>query len=175
MSSSVSIHNVIPLKKERSSTSKTTRKKLRRYVRNTNDFLENYFALITGRFKEFTVDQFEDFLIGLAREFVSEIYEPGARKISFSGLGAIGCLPLERTTNVLRDNGCIEKYNKAARGFNVKLQAMIKELCARCRGLRLRYCPVYDGLLKIIQNPSSFGKFGPWALLVLGLLCFLNG
>ncbi|ONK70290.1 uncharacterized protein A4U43_C05F32210 [Asparagus officinalis] len=123
----------------------------------TNDFLENYFAFVTGRFKQFTVDQYEDFLIGLAGEFIRKIYWLGARKISFTGLSPMGCLPLERTTNVLNGHGCIEEYNKVARDFNVKLQASIEELCASLPGLRLRYNAVYERSLTIIQNPSLYG------------------
>ncbi|WOL19099.1 GDSL esterase/lipase [Canna indica] len=123
----------------------------------TNDFLENYYLLVTGRRQQFTVDQFEDFLIDRAAEFLTAIYRLGARKISFAGLGAIGCVPLERTTNLLNGGGCMEEYNKVARDFNVKLQALIGRLDAKLPGLRLRYAPVYDGLLRIIADPSSYG------------------
>ncbi|KAJ8480104.1 hypothetical protein OPV22_023831 [Ensete ventricosum] len=87
----------------------------------TNDFLENYYSYVTGRFREFKVEEFEDFLIDRAADFLTAIYTVGARKISFTGLGAMGCLPLERTTNALHGGDCIEEYNKVARDFNVKL------------------------------------------------------
>ncbi|CAL9105264.1 unnamed protein product [Musa acuminata var. zebrina] len=123
----------------------------------TNDFLENYYSYVTGRFREFKVEEFEDFLIDRAADFLTAIYTVGARKISFTSLGAMGCLPLERTTNVLHGGDCIEEYNKVARDFNVKLQALIHRLCSSLPGLKLRYSPVYDGLLRIIQNPSAHG------------------
>ena len=128
----------------------------------TNDFLENYFLLITGRFKQFSVDGFVDFLIGLAGDFLTEIYRLGARKMAFAGLAPIGCLPLERTANILHGHGCIQEYNKVARDFNAKLQALIEQLCATLPGLRLRYSPVYDKVMDIIQNPSSYGKLRPF-------------
>ncbi|THU58265.1 hypothetical protein C4D60_Mb03t12360 [Musa balbisiana] len=124
----------------------------------TNDFLENYYSYVTGRFREFKVEEFEDFLIDRAADFLTAIYTLGARKISFTSLGAMGCLPLERTTNVLHGGDCIEEYNKVARDFNVKLQALIHRLCSSLPGLKLRYAPVYDGLLRIIQNPSAYGE-----------------
>lgn len=126
----------------------------------TNDFLENYFLFVTGRFKQFTVEEYEDFLLSLAAEFLTEIYRLGARKIAFTGLSPIGCLPLERTTNVLQDHGCIEFYNKVALEYNAKLQAMVEALCIALPGLRLRVTPVYDGAMRIIENPSLFGKLG---------------
>ncbi|RWW36956.1 hypothetical protein BHE74_00057981 [Ensete ventricosum] len=92
----------------------------------TNDFLENYYSYVTGRFREFKVEEFEDFLIDRAADFLTAIYTVGARKISFTGLGAMGCLPLERTTNALHGGDCIEEYNKVARDFNVKLDPSVR-------------------------------------------------
>ena len=126
----------------------------------TNDFLENYFLFITGRFKQFSVAGFVDFLIGLAGDFLTELYRLGARKMSFTGLSPMGCLPLERTANVMHAHNCIEEYNNVARDFNAKLQALIEELCATLPGLMLRYSPVYDGLIHIMQNPSSYSMLG---------------
>ncbi|KAE8780050.1 GDSL esterase/lipase [Hordeum vulgare] len=121
----------------------------------TNDFIENYFALTTTRFLEFTVDDYTDFLIGLARSFLVELYGLGARKIGFTGLGAMGCLPIERGRRVML---CIEEYNGVARSFNTKLGAMVDELAAsNLPGAQLRVAEVYDFFTGILQNPSSYG------------------
>ncbi|KAJ4798906.1 GDSL esterase/lipase [Rhynchospora pubera] len=164
---------VIPLWKE-VEYFKEYQKKLRKYVGEahaeyivneaiyiisigTNDFLENYFAVVTGRILQLPVDKFEDFLVSQAAEFLTNIYRLGARKISFAGLSPIGCLPLERTTNVIGKGGCNEKYNRVARDFNAKLQRMIADLCTKLPGLRLRYSGVYDRVLQLINNPSHYG------------------
>ncbi|KAL5199797.1 hypothetical protein ABZP36_021000 [Zizania latifolia] len=120
----------------------------------TNDFLENYFLFVTGRFKEFTVGEFEDFLVAQAADFLTAIYRLGARRVSFAGLSAIGCLPLERTLNLLR-GGCIEEYNQVARDYNVKVKAMISSLCSSLPGVKIAYIPVYDDMLNLINNPST--------------------
>ncbi|KAG8075190.1 hypothetical protein GUJ93_ZPchr0006g40729 [Zizania palustris] len=120
----------------------------------TNDFLENYFLFVTGRFKEFTVGEFEDFLVAQAADFLTAIYRLGARRVSFAGLSAIGCLPLERTLNLLR-GGCIEEYNQVARDYNVKVKAMISSLCSSLPGMKIAYIPVYDDMLNLINNPST--------------------
>lgn len=124
----------------------------------TNDFLENYFAFVTGRFLQFTIDEFEDFLVSQAAEFLTSIYRLGARKMSFAGLSPMGCLPLERTTNVIGKGGCNEKYNRVASDFNAKLQTMISDLCTKLPGIRLKYTGVYDSVVGIISNPSHYGK-----------------
>lgn len=123
----------------------------------TNDFLENYFSLVTGRFEQFTVEGFQDFILGLAADFVTTIYRLGARKISFTALSPMGCLPLERTANMLRGGACVEEFNEVARNFNAKLQAMVGELCATLPAIKLKYTTPYDALLHIITNPSQYG------------------
>uniref|UniRef100_A0A0D3GJ11 GDSL esterase/lipase n=1 Tax=Oryza barthii TaxID=65489 RepID=A0A0D3GJ11_9ORYZ len=123
----------------------------------TNDFLENYFLLVTGRFKQFTVGEFEDFLVAQAAGFLAAIHRLGARRVAFAGLSAIGCLPLERTLNALR-GGCVEEYNQVARDYNVKLNAMIAGLQSSLPGLKIAYVPVYDDMLNLINNPSTLGE-----------------
>ncbi|WOK95102.1 GDSL esterase/lipase [Canna indica] len=123
----------------------------------TNDFLVNYFSYVTGRAAEFTAEEFAGFLVSIAGDFLTEIYRLGARKITFFGLGPIGCLPLERTVNVLGAGGCIEEFNEAARSFNAKLQALIRRLSASLPRLKLSYTPVDGHVLDILNNPSAYG------------------
>ncbi|XP_047079266.1 GDSL esterase/lipase At4g26790-like [Lolium rigidum] len=124
----------------------------------TNDFLENYYMLGTGRFLQYTVAEFSDFIVDGARWFLSEIHRLGARRVTFAGLSPIGCLPLERTTSLLRGRGgCIEEYNRVAREYNAKLEAMVRGLRAKLPTLKLAYIPVYDAMLDFITNPGKFG------------------
>ncbi|EHA8588158.1 GDSL esterase/lipase [Cocos nucifera] len=126
----------------------------------TNDFIENYFAYTTDRYKQFTVGEYVDFLAGLARDFFKELYTLGARKIGFTGLGPIGCVPLERSLNLITTGGsCMEEYNKVARDFNAKVQASIDELSATLPGIQLKLAPVYDFFLYVVQNGFLYGKF----------------
>lgn len=120
----------------------------------TNDFIENYFAFTTARFLEFTVGEYTDFLVGLARSFLTELYVLGARKIGFTGLGVMGCLPIERGRDLML---CIEEYNAAARAFNAKLRAMVDELGGNLPGAQFRVAEVYDFFNSILQNPSHYG------------------
>ncbi|OEL26083.1 GDSL esterase/lipase [Dichanthelium oligosanthes] len=123
----------------------------------TNDFLENYFLLATGRFAQFTVPEFEDFLVAGARDFLARIHRLGARRVTFAGLAAIGCLPLERTTNALRGGGCVEEYNEVARSYNAKLQAMVRSLRDEFPLLKLAYISVYESFLNLITDPAKYG------------------
>ena len=124
----------------------------------TNDFLENYY-IFPNRQSQFTVKQYEDFLIGLAGNFIRELYSLGVRKISLTGLPPMGCLPLERALNILGQNECVEKYNKVGLEFNGKLNRMVKRLNKELPGLRLMSADAYTILYQIIKRPSLYGKF----------------
>jgi len=124
----------------------------------TNDFLENYFLLVTGRFAEFTAAEFADFLVAEAELFLAEIHRLGARRVTFTGLSPMGCLPLERTLNALRGGGCVEEYNQVARDYNAKLLAMLRRLAASRPALKVAYINVYQNMLDLITNPATLGE-----------------
>lgn len=124
----------------------------------TNDFLENYY-LLPYRSSEFNIEEYQNFLIDIARNFLTQIYNLQARKISLTGLPPMGCLPLERTTNLASGGNCIDKYNKVAMEFNQKLQALVDTLNNELSGLQLVLANPYGTLYDIVQNPRSYGKF----------------
>ncbi len=124
----------------------------------TNDFLENYYILPT-RQSQFTIKQFEDFLTGLAGNFIRNLYSLGARKISLTGVPPMGCLPLERAMNIMGQNDCVENYNKVALEFNGKLKALVARLNKELHGARLIFTDPYFIFSQIIKKPSLYGKF----------------
>ncbi|CAI9759918.1 unnamed protein product [Fraxinus pennsylvanica] len=124
----------------------------------TNDFLENYYTL-PNRQSQYSVDQYQVFLIGLAENFIKEIYGLGARKMSLTGLPPMGCLPLERTTNFFNGfgQGCNDGYNTVALQFNVKLSGLVHKLNKELPGIRVVFSDPYNIFLQIIKKPSLFG------------------
>ncbi|KAF3796901.1 GDSL esterase/lipase [Nymphaea thermarum] len=142
----------------------------------TNDFLENYFAMPQRR-TEFSVEEYEDFLVKLAAGFIRQLHSLGARKICLSGIAPMGCLPLERTTNFFMGSVCIEELNEVALAFNAKLGAMVKTLNLELPDMRLTLSNPYDVLLEAIRKPSLHGfdvvSLGccSTGLLEMGYLC----
>lgn len=122
----------------------------------TNDFLENYFAF-PRRSSRYTIEQYQDFLVGIAKNFIGELYGLGARKISLGGLPPMGCLPLERTVNIFGRNDCVERYNVIAQQFNGKLEKLTLSLNKEHSGIRVVFSNPYDALMTIIKQPSSYG------------------
>lgn len=122
----------------------------------TNDFLENYYTLPIRRL-QYTVDEYENFLLELMRKFVLDVYRAGGRKIALTGLTAFGCLPMERTTNIMQGHACREEHNKVGRDFNVKLNRLIPKLNAQLPGVHVIYSGVYDILVDAINKPYKYG------------------
>ncbi|KAF7146641.1 hypothetical protein RHSIM_Rhsim04G0047600 [Rhododendron simsii] len=122
----------------------------------TNDFLENYYTLRTRR-SQYNIDQYQVFLIGIAKKFVENLYGLGARKISLGGLPPMGCLPLERTTNFMGGNECMQSYNIVAMAFNARLTSLVGELNKEMPGIGVVLSNPYPILMQIVQKPSSYG------------------
>lgn len=122
----------------------------------TNDWLENYYVFPT-RSSKYSAGEYQDFLIGIASNFIRELHKLGARKIAIGGLPPMGCLPLERTTNMFYGSACIEEYNNVAKDYNKKLDRSITELKQELGGIQLVQTNAYDKLMEMIQNPSLFG------------------
>ncbi|KAL4369101.1 hypothetical protein GQ457_05G005200 [Hibiscus cannabinus] len=122
----------------------------------TNDFILNYFS-VPRRKLEFTVQQYEDFLVGIAENFVKQIYSLGARKLSMISLLPLGCFPVERSMNIGNPLNCLEERNKAALEFNGKLKAMVTKLNKDLPGLKVFFADAYELLLQLITRPSDYG------------------
>ncbi|KAK1405477.1 GDSL esterase/lipase [Heracleum sosnowskyi] len=124
----------------------------------TNDFLENYYTM-PGRRNQYTVDKYQDYLSGIAGQFIKKLYGLGARKISLGGLPPMGCLPLERTADFFTGDGgvCNENYNKVALNFNGKLTGLVKNLNQELSGIKVVFSNPYYILKQIVHKPSAFG------------------
>ncbi|KAE9596232.1 hypothetical protein Lal_00048650 [Lupinus albus] len=122
----------------------------------TNDFLENYYTM-PGRADRYTPQQYETFLAAIAENFIKSLYGLGARKISLGGLPPMGCLPLERTTNVMGGNDCVARYNTISLEFNEKLKNLTTRLNQELPEIKLVFSNPYYIMLHIVKNPDLYG------------------
>ena len=92
----------------------------------TNDFLENYYAVPSGRAAQYAAaSEYAGYLLGVAEAFARALHALGARKLDLNGLPPMGCLPLERRAVT---GACTEEYNAVARGFNAGLRDLVARL-----------------------------------------------
>ncbi|KAH9309296.1 hypothetical protein KI387_037207, partial [Taxus chinensis] len=126
-------------------------------VAGTNDFVQNYFYLPNRR-KQFTVEQYQDYILKSLENIVESIYKVGARKIGVYGLPPTGCLPIQKTLlGQSKLKGCIEKYNRVAVSYNKKLIAVIPKIKARLPGIKLGYVDIYGIILDFVEYPTKYG------------------
>jgi phospholipase/lecithinase/hemolysin len=67
-------------------------------------------------------------------------------------------VPSQRTIAGGIQRECVEKYNEAAKLFNVKLSSKIDSLNTDLSDSKIVYLDVYNPLLDLIQNPAKYGK-----------------
>ncbi|KAG1363922.1 GDSL esterase/lipase [Cocos nucifera] len=125
----------------------------------TNDFLENYYTVPGGRRTQYTVDEYQDFLVGIAEGFIRNLYRLGARKLDLTGIPPMGCLPLERVANPTSREACNEMYNRVAWNFNGKLKQLVNKLNRELSGMTIVYGDIYYLFLDVIKKPLTFGEF----------------
>ncbi|KAE8654904.1 GDSL esterase/lipase [Hibiscus syriacus] len=117
----------------------------------TNDFLENCYA-IPGISSEYTVEEYENFLVGIAGSFTEKLHEFGARKISLGGLPLMGCMPLERTGNFMGGSECVGSFNYVAAAFNGKLNSLVIEQNKKFDGMQMVFSDPYG------RKPADYGR-----------------
>ncbi|CAI0551030.1 unnamed protein product [Linum tenue] len=98
-----------------------------------------------------------NFLAGIAEGFLRQLYGLGARKISLGGLPPMGCMPLERTTNMMGQRACVDRYNVVAADFNGKMNNLTEKLNAELPGAQIVFSNPYFPLMGIIRQPSLYG------------------
>uniref|UniRef100_A0ACD5YHZ7 Uncharacterized protein n=1 Tax=Avena sativa TaxID=4498 RepID=A0ACD5YHZ7_AVESA len=124
----------------------------------TNDFIENYYNLPQRRAQYATAAEYAAYLLGLAEAAIREVHALGGRKMDFTGLTPMGCLPAERMGNRADPGQCNEEYNAVARSFNAKLQGeLVPKLNRELPGLRLVYAETYGVLDAVVRKPSDYG------------------
>ncbi|KAJ1289249.1 hypothetical protein BS78_02G149700 [Paspalum vaginatum] len=122
----------------------------------TNDFIENYYNLPERRM-QYTVGEYEAYLLGLAEAAIRRVHALGGRNMDFTGLTPMGCLPAERLGNRGRPGECNEQYNAVARTFNAKLRGLVAKLNDDLPGLRLVFADTYQILAAVVNKPADYG------------------
>lgn len=119
----------------------------------TNDFIENYYNLPSRRM-EYTVGEYQAYLVGLAEAAIRRVHALGGRKMDFTGLTPMGCLPAERVGN---RGTCNQEYNAVARSFNARIKELIAKLNKDLPGLQLVFADTYDLLASVVDKPAAYG------------------
>jgi phospholipase/lecithinase/hemolysin len=123
----------------------------------SNDYVNNYF-LNPFLMANYSLDQYQTFLLGNAKGYIQELYNLGGRKIAVLGLPPLGCLPSQITVHgTLDSDACVTEFNNVALTFNTGLEALINEMKPSMPGSRLFYVDIYSLLDTVYNNPTAYG------------------
>lgn len=77
--------------------------------------------------------------------------------MSFTGISPMGCLPLERVTNMDDPFSCSQSYNDLAVDFNGRLRRLVMKLNRELIGIRIFFANPYDIIWNIVTKPNLYG------------------
>ncbi|XP_031485337.1 GDSL esterase/lipase At5g45950 [Nymphaea colorata] len=121
----------------------------------TNDFIQNYF-ITPGRSKEFTIDQYIDFLIKCLARDIQEMHALGATRFVVVGVPPLGCMPLVQALH--GKNECVAEINQVVVKFNNKIRQKL-DTANLWLGAQATttYVDAYSVLLNAIAQPAKYG------------------
>jgi hypothetical protein len=94
--------------------------------------------------------------------FLQILYQRGARKFLFFGLGPAGCAPVIltdlATQNLPKDDfGCIIAVDSVVQNFNRQLLAQINVFRQLLTGATFSFFSTYDAAIAMRSNATAFG------------------
>ncbi|KAJ8761457.1 hypothetical protein K2173_001590 [Erythroxylum novogranatense] len=124
----------------------------------TNDFVVNYFTLPI-RQKTYSVSGYQQFILQNITQFIQDLFDEGARRIAFTSLPPMGCLPLVITLfsnnhNAIYGRNCIEYYTSVSKQFNLMLQKELALMQNRLAsgGARICLTDAFAALSNMVQG-----------------------
>nr|XP_023877021.1 GDSL esterase/lipase At5g37690 [Quercus suber]POE80346.1 gdsl esterase/lipase [Quercus suber] len=121
----------------------------------SNDFVNNFLQPFLPDSQQYTPDEFRDLLISTLDKQLSRLYQLGARKMVFHGLGPLGCIPSQRVKS--KKGECLERVNQWVLDFNSSVQKLFASLSQRLPNAQLIFADTYPAILDLIDNPSKYG------------------
>lgn len=125
-------------------------------VLGSNDLIA-YFKSKSQFPSKYTPQQYIDLLVSTLKAQLQRIYNLGARRLVYGGVGAIGCSPSQRSKKN-NTGGCVDVENDLALNFNVAIKSLLQDLIpASLPGLKYALCNTYGVISNYIHNPTSYG------------------
>eukprot|EP00253_Pinus_taeda_P027231 PITA_27231 len=121
----------------------------------SNDYINNYLLPVEADSWQFAPDDFIDYLISTLRQQLTTLHQLGVRRLLFTGLGPLGCIPLQRVLTT--DGSCQQNLNEYAVKFNAATGSLIADLNSKLPGARFLFADGYTFFTHLIENPQAYG------------------
>ncbi|XVF71390.1 hypothetical protein PTKIN_Ptkin12aG0033700 [Pterospermum kingtungense] len=122
----------------------------------SNDYVNNFLQPFLPDGQQYTHDEFVELLTSKLRQQFLRLYQLGARKILYHGLGPLGCIPSQRVKS--KNGQCLQRVNEWIMEFNSKVQILINSLNQRLPNSQMMFADTYPAVLDLINNPRVYGK-----------------
>ncbi|XP_021895942.1 GDSL esterase/lipase At5g37690 isoform X2 [Carica papaya] len=120
----------------------------------SNDYVNNFLQPFLADGQQYTHEEFVELLTSTLDNQLMRLYELGARKVLFHGLGPLGCIPSQRVKS--RKGQCLTQVNEWVRQFNSKVQTIIANLNKKLSGANLKFADSYPAVFDLINNPTAY-------------------
>ncbi|KAK8630583.1 hypothetical protein V6N13_079370 [Hibiscus sabdariffa] len=121
----------------------------------SNDYVNNFLQPFLADGQQYTHDEFVELLISTLEQQFLRLYQLGARKILYHGLGPLGCIPSQRVKS--KTGQCLKRVNEWVMEFNSKVQKLINTLNKRLPNAHMMFADTYPAVLDLIDNPKAYG------------------
>ncbi|MED6115991.1 hypothetical protein PIB30_095931 [Stylosanthes scabra] len=121
----------------------------------SNDYVNNFLQPFLADGQQYTHDEFVELLISTLDQQLSRLYQLGARKMVFHGVGPLGCIPSQRVKS--KTGQCLKRVNEWILEFNSKVQRLLNTLNHRLPNSKLIFADTYPLVLDLINNPTTYG------------------
>jgi phospholipase/lecithinase/hemolysin len=120
-----------------------------------NDFINNYLLPVYSDSWTYTGDTFVKYMVNTLEAQLKLLHTLGARRLTFFGLGPMGCIPLQRY--LTSSGACQESTNKLSKSFNAQAGALMARLTTELTNATFRFGEAYDFFQDIIDRPYMHG------------------
>eukprot|EP00257_Ricinus_communis_P018226 XP_015576884.1 GDSL esterase/lipase At5g45960 [Ricinus communis] len=106
------------------------------------------------------VSAYQQFILHKNLQFIQDLINEGARRISVTGLPPMGCLPVVITLfshDAILERGCIEYFSSIGKQYNQMLQNELSLMQSRLSnlGVKIGISDAYGPLTNMIQGAAS--------------------
>ncbi|PSS16124.1 GDSL esterase/lipase [Actinidia chinensis var. chinensis] len=121
----------------------------------SNDYVNNFLQPFLADSQQYTHDEFVGLLTATLEQHLVRLYQLGARKMVFHGLGPLGCIPSQRVKS--RRGQCLTQVNQWVQKFNSRVQNLIASLNRHLPSAQMSFADTYQAVLDLITNPNTYG------------------
>ncbi|KAJ0020413.1 hypothetical protein Pint_31547 [Pistacia integerrima] len=127
-----------------------------------DDYIDLFLHNSSGVMVKYTGQEFAGILVNQMVHAMRNLYDANVRKMICIGILPLGCTPRvmwEWHNSAGVDDGrvCVEEINELVLEYNTMLDEHIVELNSELPDAQIIFCDVYQGIIKMITNPTYYG------------------